>query len=1079
MHAASAAFHAYRSLSDDLFEGRVSEPDLGGAALALPPLEVPLLQALARHAEEFASSKPRYGWALTQVGQSAAIAQNRAPFLVSLANWYLARACNHWTQPKRVDQALDAARRGFETLDEPGWVAACEWQRNVHPWTRPNFARAAQALAEAFEGLERSGPAEFVPECRLTLAYAQVLVGAHDAAAENIRISEAFFLSNGDRLNQARCWLTWAGSLRRQNRFDESFRELEAALAVFEAEQAHADRAKASYYIALGHLLKADDLARAAGHFEKAIQLFEMTALDLWRAMCVNNLGSVYLINGQLKRAEENYQEARSFFIAHDIQGLLADNLNDSGRLNILLGKPALSIDQFKQCEAINDRLDSRLSAAIAISNMGEAFGQLGRYQDALHHLERAAERLEAIQNYFRLATCEKYLALIWSRLGQLQTAHAYLDKAAYHYELADQQALLTSVHNYRAAAYFQQGKHNEAVQSLERSLRSAETYQVHPQVALAKRILGEALLSTGHTAEALAYLEQARSEFAGMGMAMELAACLVSIGIYSLSASEHEQAGSAFEEALELSARTFPEIDWRATIKLGNLAEMRGEAERALQLYRQGTEAFTHIRRNFLQPALAGSYLQGPAREFDHIISACARMERAREAFYFIEEAKASTLTRTLSLDRITQGDARSRELDDLKAEIDLLQDRLRVSLDEMSPLQSALRNRQVRERLVNRVAAYDAMKMRLERKHLPLESALSFTTTFDLDLFREKASSFLPGDWVALNFYIGEDALVTVTITPGDCQVSSQPVSNRLLMALEACEQARRTGEPPLGSDLRVLGESLLPASLQGRLSPDTCLLIAPHKGLHQVPWPALIPGFVSQPLVCVCTPCLVPSLYSLALLWQRSMSGQVRDRKKGLLVGLSAFNGRYRDLPQVKEEIALISAKLGPGSRVCAETEATWENLLALKHAEGQGLASFAWLHMATHFFADRHTGRLSGLALREGDIWLDQLRDLSPLPALVSLSACNSNDSFLYEGDERFDLQTTCFLAGAQAVVGSIWPVLDHAAAELLTLFYDYYLAGADPAQAAALAQRQFIAEGKELRSWASFTCAGKG
>jgi tetratricopeptide (TPR) repeat protein len=1083
MHDVVSPFHAYLSLAEGLFEGRISESDLQPAASALPNLDNNLLETLAQYANGFASIKPRYGWAIAQVAHDAAASQNCDSFLQSLAAWYLGRACNHWARPKRVQQALSIARRGFEDLNDAGWVAACDWQLNGLPWTRPNFAQAAQTLQQSMGHLERFGLVEFVPDCRLAVAYAQILIGEHDAALENIGLSEEAYLTCGDKLNQARCWLTQAASLRRLNRFDEAFQLLNEALKVFDSENALADSAKAHYQIALGCLLKADDLPLATDQFQKAIELFETTDLDLWRAMCVNNLGSVYLITGQLKLAEEHYQEARTHFVRHEIQGLLADNLNDSGKLNILMGKPALSVEQFEQCEAINDRLDSRLSATIAISNLGEAYGQLGRYQDALYHLERAAESLEALENHFRLATCEKYMALIWTRLGRPQLAHEFLDRAAIHYERADQQALLSSVYNYRAAAFFQQGQRNEAIKSLEQSLDIAEKHKMSPQAALAKRILGEALIPTERSVEALKYLEQARSEFAGMGMSMEQAACMIPIGTYFQSVSEPDKARAAFDAALQLSEKTFPEADWRAHIGLGSLAEAQGQADLAIHHYRLGTVAFAQIRRNFLQPTLAGSYLQEPARVFDRIITLSAKMDIAQDTLYFIEETKDSTLIRNLSMVRAIQGDSSSQELDNLKAEINVLQNRLRVSLDEMSPLQSALHVRQTKDRLIEMIEEYDVLKTRLERRSFPDEASMRFSTSFNLGLFREKASSFLPDDWVALDYYMTGSDLIIVIVTPHACRVLSQPVSKRFTMALGACEKARRNGEPPLESDLEILGKLLIPASVAEQLLPGAYLLIAPHRALHQVPWPALRPDFSTQPLVCVSTPCVVPSLYGLMLLWERTESGRAPDRKKGLLVGLSSFNGVHKELPLIKEEIAILSSKLGPGSCVLAETDATWENLLGLRIKEepgweGAALTRFAWLHMASHFFLDRHTGRLSGIAFRDGDIWLDQLRDLSPLPGLISLSACNSNDSFLYEGDERVDLQTTCFLAGANTVVGSIWPVPDHAAGDLMALFYDHFLSGSSPAKAAALAHRQFIADGKELKSWASFVCAGK-
>jgi tetratricopeptide (TPR) repeat protein len=1064
-------FHAYLTLAKELFEGRISESDLPSAAGKLPPPDKNLLDRISGRAESFSTTKPRFGWALTRVARDAAHARDSGLFLRSLSDWYLARACNHWTQPKRVDAAIAEARRGFEELNDEGWIAACEWQSNAQAWTKPDFAEAARGLDEALKHLH----ADFVPDCRLALAFAQILIGEHRAALDNIRLSEEAYQARGDALNRARCRLTQASSLRRQDRFDEALQELDQALSIFEEHHALTDQGRARYQIALGHLLRADDLSKAESQFKKAAELFEAADLDLWRGACVNNLGSVYLIEGRLILAEEHYREARSSFAGHGILGALADNLNDSGRLNILMGKPASAVEQFKECEAINERLGSQLSAAIAVSNLGEAYGHLGRYQDALFHLERAVERLEPLGSYFRLATCEKYMALIWRRLGRPQLAHEYLDRSAAHYEMAGQKALLSSVHNYRADALFQQGKETEALKSLEESLAAADRYGLRPQSALARRLLGEALIQSGRREEALEYLQKARSDFAEMEMSGEEAACLLALGTYYRSASDPDRAGSFFEEALKQSEGTFPEVDWRARVELGNLAEARGGIEEAIRMYRLGMETFKPIRGNFLQPALAGSYLLAPSRLFDRIVSVSARAGAAQDALRFIEETKASTLIQGLSTGMAFGSGAHSQELADLQAEIDLLKNRLQATLEEMPALRFALQSRQAREQLKQKIEQYDASKARLERKRISDGSRMT-PASFDLDHFRRQANASLGEGWAALDYHMAETELNLAAVTPRDCEVHSRQMTTRFRMALDACDRARRMGEPPLQNDLEILGRFLLPASLS-EISPDTHLLIAPHRGLHQVPWPALQPDFAAHALVDECIPCVVPSLHSLVTLWERASSRRGMDRRNGLLVGLSRFNGSHGDLPEVRAEVAALASRLGPEGKALSEEDASWQKLMELKGRDAAGLARFAWLHIATHFTPDRHTGRLGGIALRDGDIWLDQLRDLSPLPGLVSLSACNSNDSFLHEGDERVDLQTTCFIAGANTVIGSAWPVLDEAAAKLMAAFYDHYLAGLSPAKAAAHTQRQWIREGRGLRGWAGFICAG--
>ena len=110
----------YRQLADDLFEGKVTEDTLTAAVVHLPPFDKNILDELAKLAETFYSTRPRLGWAVCQVAQVAAASQGCDLFLQSLAAWHLGRACNQWTQPKRVNEAIWLARHGFEELNDCG-----------------------------------------------------------------------------------------------------------------------------------------------------------------------------------------------------------------------------------------------------------------------------------------------------------------------------------------------------------------------------------------------------------------------------------------------------------------------------------------------------------------------------------------------------------------------------------------------------------------------------------------------------------------------------------------------------------------------------------------------------------------------------------------------------------------------------------------------------------------------------------------------------------------------------------------------------------------------------------------------
>lgn len=142
-----------------------------------------------------------------------------------------------------------------------------------------------------------------------------------------------------------------------------------------------------------------------------------------------------------------------------------------------------------------------------------------------------------------------------------------------------------------------------------------------------------------------------------------------------------------------------------------------------------------------------------------------------------------------------------------------------------------------------------------------------------------------------------------------------------------------------------------------------------------------------------------------------------------------------------------------------------------------SHNKGLTRFSFFHIATHIVQDNKTGRLTNIALYDDEIWLDQLKDLAPLPDLITLSACNGTQSFIYTADEHVSISTTCLAAGAKVVIGSLWPILDEASTNLMIGFYENYFGGSSPPKALAQAQRKALEDREALQNWASFNCVG--
>jgi tetratricopeptide (TPR) repeat protein len=1074
------SLRAYYDLAELLFINQITESVLPNAVIQLPPPYAQLVDEIVARAEQLSINEPKRSWALTQVICASTEIHDCDPFLRSLSAWYLCRAANQWGQPKRVAATVAAARKGFESLGDKGWQAACDWQQFTLSWAQPDYLLAAIKLAQALNQLERSGLTDFVPHCRMSLAYAQILVGKFEAAEENTHICEQYFASRSDDLDQARCWLNFASSFRRQGNFEEALKLLANASSLFTSRNAVVDDAKVHYQIALCHLLRSDDLHKATSEFDQASKVFASRDMDLWQAACISNLGYVHLLLGELSSADTCFRHARTCFSRHEVLGLLANNLNDNGKLNAIKGLYETSLNNYKEAARIDQKLGAKNNIAVDHANLGETYGKMGRYQDALHYLESAADKFEELGDHFRLGACEKFISHIWTMLGNFTLALEHLEKAETYHNRSNQKALLSSIYNEHASILFKLGQNDKAMEYLKMSLNVAQAHGVRPQAALAQRLLGEAMVQIDLNGESCDYLEKAKDDFSNMGMVVEQAFSLIDLGLYFVMIRRFEEARKVFTEALVLSSGNFFEVDWRAYAGLASLAEKEGDATDALHAYQKGAKALQRICATFWQPALIGSYLQNPTAFFDKAISTAVHLNAPTDSLLFIEMNKSATLNSRLLVRQRYQKKDLPQKLNDLYAEINWLQHQMRVSFDESNPIKSSIQTRQIRAQLSEKMKIMDTMQARFERQTTIRNDNDLSRKEFSLEQFQNLAATHVGENWIALDYHLNADRLITTAVTSDNCHLYSTALSERVKMVLSILARNHPMNPSLHPKDVRILGDFLIPEALHTKLSQDMVLIIAPHKLLHGIPWAAIWPNGLRDSLIRYCIPVIVPSLKSLCTIWSRPAQDPFITRQKGLLFAVSEFQDAFPTLLHVKTEIADL-VELDPSCQVLAEANATWDHLAASmtarKHSNSRRSSpEYSWLHIASHFSADTRTGRLSQIVLQNGAISLDQLRDLF-LPPLVTFSTCNGLYSYIYEGDEHVSFQTACLIAGTKSVVGSVWPVPDHAASIFATTFYKYFLAGDSPARSVALAQRKMIEKEMNIGDWAGFQCTG--
>ncbi len=415
-------------LARQLCDRTNSEQNVFDKAHTLPPLDRTSVDTLAAESAAALLVEPRYGWAIAAVMETA-VSQTNDPFLHALTLLYLARASNGCYQPKRASIAAVQARDRFAAWGEEGWTAVCDWQANAVPWMRPNFTTVVTTLEAALPIITTHLP-HFAPDCRLSLAYAYLLVGRIEEMAAQINAARATFITTDNLLGQAHCLYAEAAYQRRFSQFSAARANLERALTLYTAESA-------AVFIPIVQYNMAYLTRDVTGDTAAAIELFQNTAiqfgaldLPLWQAQCWQALAYSYNLTGQPIEAGNLYQQAEKQFAMHGVVGVQADNAIDHALLMRDQGQYDESLSYFRKATRLYDAVGHTHLQTISLMNQGYVHYLQGAYSQALHLLEKAYSEFRTRTILHRSAGCAYRLGLVWAKLAHFERAQTYLDEA-------------------------------------------------------------------------------------------------------------------------------------------------------------------------------------------------------------------------------------------------------------------------------------------------------------------------------------------------------------------------------------------------------------------------------------------------------------------------------------------------------------------------------------------------------------------------------------------------------------------------------------------------------------------------
>ena len=814
------------------------------------------------------------------------------------------------------------------------------------------------------------------------------------------------------------------------------------------------------------------DEAAAAGLAARAHA--EAAGDDLTAGKIEQNLGNLDFVRHRYREAEAFYRQARTRFDALADQRQLA-------QIDNCLATTLTSQHRFAEAEAIYDAAIVRAEAAdldVTLAEIECNVGCLalyqGRYAQALDYLERSRRRYTRLEMPHELAIADQELADAYLELNMAaEAAEIYARVAPIFAELGmPVERARALAYSGRAALLLDQPA--QAAELLDAARQLYDAAEMPVGAAITRLTTAQLLMQTGELDAAAAILAEVAPRFADAhAEGWRLQTALLT-GIVARRQGALEQARQLLDTTLTAAEKTLaPQLAQRCAGELGLTALADGDAPAAEAYFRQAIDLIETLRAPLpaeeFRMGFSGDKLM-PYVELVRLCLADGTPARLAEALAIVERSRARALVDLVGADArlLTPRDDFETGL---VAELDRLRHELNwfySQLNRPDTGDNAARSGEI-DTLHEAARRHEAAIQTITRQ-LQQRSDGALLTSGELDLPALQAA--LGADTALIEYLAIDDALLAFVVTGAavtlldlDCtQTDVQGALAQLDFQLGAVRHAGARLQRHLSTLLARVQQPLVQL-YDLLLAPvlaaagDRRLVIAPYQRLHYVPFHALFDG--EHYLIETREVSITPS----ATLLQRALAAPAHPPQRALLVGLPDDYA-----PRVADEVAAL-APLFVQSTSLIGADATRRHLQ--QHAPAADL-----LHIACHGRFRSDNPFFSALHLADGWMFVRDAYELELRASLVTLSACETGLSALAPGDDLVGLARGFLLAGAPALLVSLWVVDDAATAELMTIFYRALLTGMRPAAALRHAQRTLLATHPHPFFWAPFTLIGR-
>ncbi|WP_319467017.1 CHAT domain-containing protein [uncultured Trichococcus sp.] len=482
--------------------------------------------------------------------------------------------------------------------------------------------------------------------------------------------------------------------------------------------------------------------------------------------------------------------------------------------------------------------------------------------------------------------------------------------------------------------------------------------------------------------------------------------------------------------------------------LAIGDAYTVQGDLEQAAAQYREAIEITERQRLTIYSERERVAYFGFKQALYSKMIQTLIGLDQVREALEYVERSKSRAFLDILGGDRIALKSSSQTELADAyyqsRAEVDSVLETTGIGVDQVAYAQeTSLRGLEIIGKNLDD-NSYDEIY------------SLSSVKVLEADRIQE----LIDNHTAILEYYFTENKLNIMVVRRDGVTNTGVDVDQEALVA-QIGDLRRSVVDQKYDRKLARALYKVLVQPVARQLKCDR-LVIIPHRGLHYLPFHALLAG--NRFLVELYAISYAPSATALSIVNRKKFA---KDGK-ALVVG-----NPTGDLAYSEKEAAAIG-KVLPDAEVLLGDQGT-ETFL--KRDAGE----YKIIHIASHGVFDPEHPLASRIMLfptqqDDGALMTDELFSCRWRASLVTLSACQTGVSKYNSGDELIGLQRGVFFAGTQSLLASSWKVDDKSTSYLMTRFYRH-LANNPKDIALQKAQSDAIRRYGQPFHWASFRLIG--